>query len=78
MSPPANLPPLGPERAVPTPHVDAATLPNGLAVQVVPRPGVPLVTVRLVTHGGRLALGLHRICERVDALGDPAHVIGSG
>lgn len=52
MSPPANLPPLGPERAVPNPHVDATTLPNGLAVQVVPRPGVPLVTVRLVTRGG--------------------------
>lgn len=52
MSPPANLPPLGPERAVPTPHVDATTLPNGLAVEVVPRPGVPLVTVRLVTRGG--------------------------
>ncbi|MCL4806350.1 MAG: insulinase family protein [Thermoanaerobaculia bacterium] len=52
MSPPANLPPLGPERAVPTPHVESTTLPNGLAVQVVPRPGVPLVTVRLVTRGG--------------------------
>lgn len=52
MSPPANLPPLGPERPLPVPAVHATTLPSGLEVQVVPRPGVPLVTVRLVTRGG--------------------------
>ena len=46
------LPPLGPPRPVPAPRVDRAVLPNGLAVQVVPYAGVPLVSVRLVTRGG--------------------------
>lgn len=52
MSSPESLPPLGPPRPVPAPHVDRAVLPNGLAVQVVPYAGVPLVSVRLVTRGG--------------------------
>lgn len=47
-----SLPPLGPPRPVPAPRVDRAVLPNGLAVQVVPYAGVPLVSVRLVTRGG--------------------------
>ncbi len=47
-----KLPPLGPVRPVPAPHVDVAVLSNGLAVQVVPYAGVPLVSVRLVTRGG--------------------------
>ncbi len=52
MNAPEDLPPLGPVQPVPAPRVDAATLPNGLEVQVVPWPGVPLVGVRLVTRGG--------------------------
>ena len=52
MNGPAGLPPLGHERPVPAPRVDAATLPNGLEVQVVPWPGVPLAGVRLVVRGG--------------------------
>ncbi|MFN7990455.1 MAG: pitrilysin family protein [Thermoanaerobaculia bacterium] len=52
MNAPAALPPLGPVQPVPAPRVDGATLPNGLEVQVVPWPGVPLVGVRLVVRGG--------------------------
>ena len=52
MNAPASLPPLRPASPVPAPRVDAATLPNGLEVQVVPWPGVPLVGVRLVVRGG--------------------------
>lgn len=52
MNTPENLPPLGPVQPVPAPRVDSRTLPNGLAVQVVPYAGVPLVSVRLVTRGG--------------------------
>ena len=52
MNDPADLPPLGPVRPVPSPFVSIATLPNGLTVQVAPREGVPVVTIRLVTRGG--------------------------
>jgi len=52
MSLPPGLPPLLPERPLATPGVVAATLPNGLVIEVVPRGGVPLVSVRLVTRGG--------------------------
>ena len=52
MNAPAELPPLGPVHPVPAPRVVRATLPNGLEVQVVPWPGVPLVGVRLVMRGG--------------------------
>ena len=52
MNAPAQLPPLGEERAVPAPRVAEASLPNGLAVQVVPWPGVPLASARLVFRGG--------------------------
>lgn len=52
MNAPANLPPLREERPVPAPRVVEATLPNGLAIQVVPWEGVPLATARLVFRGG--------------------------
>ncbi|MBK8597796.1 MAG: insulinase family protein [Holophagales bacterium] len=52
MSSVENLPPLGPPRPVPAPHVETETLPNGLTVQIVPYAGVPLVSIRLVTRGG--------------------------
>ncbi len=48
----ADLPLLGPEKAVPAPRVVEATLPGGLDVQVVPWPGVPLASARLVFRGG--------------------------
>ena len=52
MSEPAGLPPLGPEKAVPEPRLVEERLPNGLAVMVVPWPGVPLASARLVVRGG--------------------------
>ena len=52
MNAPEGLPPLGPQRPVPAPRVEESTLPNGLAIQVVPWPGVPLVGIRLVTRAG--------------------------
>jgi predicted Zn-dependent peptidase len=41
------IPPLGEARAHPAPAAHETTLPNGLQVVVVPRPGVPLVELRL-------------------------------
>jgi zinc protease len=47
VSTPALLPPLGEPRPQPAPEVTEQTLPSGLRVVVVPRPGVPLVELRL-------------------------------
>jgi zinc protease len=47
VSTPALLPPLGEPRPQPAPEVTETTLPSGLRVVVVPRPGVPLVELRL-------------------------------
>lgn len=52
MSEIAGLPPLAPQVPVPTPRVTSAVLPNGLEVRVVPWPGVPLASARLVVRGG--------------------------
>jgi zinc protease len=41
------VPPLGEPRPQPVPDVSEITLPNGLRVVVVPRPGVPLIELRL-------------------------------
>ncbi|WP_299952198.1 pitrilysin family protein [uncultured Modestobacter sp.] len=41
------VPPLGEPRPMPVPEVHRTTLPNGLRLVVVPRPGVPLVEMRL-------------------------------
>ncbi len=41
------IPPLGEPRPQPVPDVAETTLPNGLRVVVVPRPGVPLIELRL-------------------------------
>ncbi|MCF6745299.1 insulinase family protein [Blastococcus sp. KM273128] len=43
----ALIPPLGEPRPQPAPEAVETTLPNGLRVVVVPRPGVPLVELRL-------------------------------
>ncbi|MGY1721968.1 M16 family metallopeptidase [Blastococcus sp. SYSU DS0533] len=43
----ALIPPLGEPRPQPAPETVETTLPNGLRVVVVPRPGVPLVELRL-------------------------------
>ena len=47
MTSPSLIPPLGEPRPQPAPDVTETTLPNGLRVVVVPRPGVPLVELRL-------------------------------
>ncbi len=41
------IPPLGEPRTQPAPEVVETTLPNGLRVAAVPRPGVPLIELRL-------------------------------
>jgi len=41
------IPPLGEPRPQPVPEAHETTLPNGLRVVVVPRPGVPLIELRL-------------------------------
>ncbi len=41
------IPPLGEPRPAPVPEVHESTLPSGLRLVVVPRPGVPLVELRL-------------------------------
>jgi zinc protease len=45
--PTSLIPPLGEPRPQPVPVAEETTLPNGLRVVVVPRPGVPLVELRL-------------------------------
>jgi predicted Zn-dependent peptidase len=52
MSLPDELPKLLGDEPLPAPDVVPATLPNGLAVQVVRRDGIPLASVRLVVSGG--------------------------
>ncbi|MDP9429408.1 MAG: insulinase family protein [Actinomycetota bacterium] len=47
MSAPALIPPLGEPRPQPELAVTEQTLPNGLRLVIVPRPGVPLVELRL-------------------------------
>jgi zinc protease len=50
------VPPLGEPRPTPVPDVQETTLPNGLRLVVVPRPGVPLVELRLRVPFGRAPL----------------------
>jgi zinc protease len=52
LSLPGDLPGLLGDKPLPVPDVVPATLPNGLAVQVVRRDGVPLANVHLVVRGG--------------------------
>jgi zinc protease len=51
------IPPLGDPRPQPVPEAHETTLPNGLRLVVVPRPGVPLIELRLrVPFAARTAL----------------------
>lgn len=50
---PVDLPPLPREHPLPLPAVIREKLENGLEVWMVPRPGIPLVAVRLAVRGGR-------------------------
>lgn len=49
----AGLPPLADEKPFPVPDVSMATLPNGLTLWIVRRARVPLVSMRVVSRGGR-------------------------
>jgi zinc protease len=57
----SRIPPLGEPRPQPAPTAEETTLPNGLHVVVVPRPGVPLVELRLrVPFAATSAADAHR------------------
>lgn len=49
---PKDLPPYGAERPLPVPQITQRTLPNGLTVWVIPRDGLPKVTVQVAVLGG--------------------------
>jgi len=52
---PKDLPAYGAAKPLPTPQIAQRTLPNGLAVWVVPRDGLPKVNVSLAVLGGTAA-----------------------
>ena len=63
------VPPLGEPRPQPVPEAHESTLPNGLTVVVVPRPGVPLIELRLrVPFAARTALEAGRLTARGSVL----------
>ena len=49
---PKDLPPYGADRAIPALNITQKTLPNGLAVWLVNRPGFPKVSAYLAVRGG--------------------------
>jgi zinc protease len=49
---PDDLPAYGPLKPYVSPKVAASTLPNGMTLWLVPRPGYPKVTFALAVHGG--------------------------
>jgi zinc protease len=54
---PKDLPAYGAEHPINIPQVTEATLPNGLVVWIVPRAGLPRVSMALVVRGGGAADG---------------------
>jgi zinc protease len=52
---PADLPPFGADRPLPTPALTSSKLPNGLTVWLVTRPGFPKITAVLAVRGGTAA-----------------------
>lgn len=50
---PKDLPPYAPDRPLPVPAVSKSSLPNGLALWLVPRGGFPKVSMTLAVRGGR-------------------------
>lgn len=52
---PKDLPAYGADRPIPIPQVVERTLPNGLAVWIVPRPGFPKTVALLTARGGTAA-----------------------
>jgi zinc protease len=66
---PKNLPPYAPEKPLPVPTIADASLPNGLTVWVVPRPGFPKVTAVLAVRGGTAA-DPEKLAGTADVLAD--------
>jgi predicted Zn-dependent peptidase len=52
---PKDLPSYGADRPIPIPQVTEKTLPNGLVVWIVPRPGFPKTVALLTARGGTAA-----------------------
>ena len=52
---PKELPPYGADKPLPVPAITKSTLPNGLAVWLVKRPGFPKVSAVLAVRGGTAA-----------------------
>jgi zinc protease len=52
---PKDLPSYGADRPIPIPQVTEKTLPNGLVVWIVPRPGFPKTVAALTSRGGTAA-----------------------
>jgi zinc protease len=72
------IPPLGEPRPQPVPEAHETTLPNGLRVVVVPRPGVPLIELRLrVPFAARTALAAGKHTARGAVLSG-AVLLGTG
>lgn len=62
---PKDFPPYGADRPLPVPQIAKSTLPNGLALWVVKRPGFPKVSAVLAVRGGTAAdpAGLEGIAD---------------
>ena len=72
------IPPLGEPRPQPVPEAHETTLPNGLRLVVVPRPGVPLIELRLrVPFAARTALAAGEHTARGTVLSG-AVLLGTG
>ena len=52
---PKGLPAFGADKSLPAPNIVSETLPNGLTVWIVPRPGFPKVEATVVVRGGNAA-----------------------
>ena len=72
------IPPLGEPRPQPVPEAHETTLPSGLRVVVVPRPGVPLIELRLrVPFAARTAADAAELTARAAVLSG-ALLLGTG
>ncbi|BDU74338.1 M16 family metallopeptidase [Mesoterricola silvestris] len=71
---PKDLPPYGAERPIPAPAVTQRTLPNGLDVWVLNRPGFPKVTACMVIRGGNA----HDAADRQGLTGFMAGLLNEG
>ncbi|WP_243303660.1 M16 family metallopeptidase [Geothrix oryzisoli] len=71
---PKDLPPYGADRAIPALNITQRTLPNGLAVWLVNRPGFPKVSAYLAVRGGNA----HDAADRQGITGFMAGLLNEG